>query len=38
MKLETDQDLITMILSGAERPDFDYKDDIDLTGDKKHKA
>jgi hypothetical protein len=38
MKLWTEQDIIALILSGEERPDFDYKDDLDLTASRKAKA
>jgi hypothetical protein len=38
MKVWTEEDLVARILAGEEKPDFDYKADIDLTGDKKHKA
>ena len=38
MKIWTEQDIIALIESGEERPDFDYKADIDLTAGKREKA
>jgi len=38
MKIWTEQDIIALIKSGEERPDFDYKADIDLTAGKREKA
>lgn len=37
-QLLTEEDIIDRIKSKTEHPDFDYKDDIDLSGDKEHKA
>lgn len=37
-QLLTDEDIIDRIKSKTEHPDFDYKDDINLSGNKKYKA
>jgi hypothetical protein len=38
MQTWTEQDIISLIQLGEERPDLDYKDDIDLTAGKQEKA
>ncbi len=38
MNILTEQEIIKAIQAGTELPDRDYKDDINLAGDKKSKA